>query len=177
MKIAGWVGLALVLGLAGCGQEKDDVRLEQMSCPTVAVAPYARDLVQWRGDGRDLTDLDYRLRVLDVQGSCTRKPSDDNLYVTATVSLDATRGPALAGDGVDATYFVALLRKGEIIQKTTFDLSGKFQPNDDHVTMVDKPMETKLPLSESLAGSDYSLLVGLQLSQTQLDENRAASRR
>ena len=177
MKIAGWVGLAVLLGLAGCGQEKDDIRLQEVACPQLAVPPFARDLVVWDGAGHDLTNLQYRVRVADVTGSCTRKENDSHLYVSAAVRLDALRGPAFAGSGLTARYFVALLRNGQIIQKNEFEIGGNFAPNDDHLSLQDKPVVSTLPISERLTGDDYSLLVGMQLTQAQLDENRAAGRR
>jgi len=177
MRIVGGLGLLLVATLAACGQEPDDIRLQEITCPTVAVPDYGRDLVQWQGNGHDLTNLAYRVRIADAEGNCTRKNRDNNLYTTLTVTLDATRGPALDGREITADYFVAVMRGASIIDKQIYELSGEFPPNTDELTLTGKPVNMTLPISRQLDGGDYTVEVGMQLSQAQLDDNFASSRR
>jgi len=177
MKLSGGFCLLLVLALAACGQEADDIRLAQMTCPSVAVPAYSRDLVQWQGDGHDLTNLAYRLRLSDAQGQCTRKQDNDNLYTSLTVTLNATRGPALAGRAISADYFVAVMRGNDILDKQTYTLSGVFPPNTEQLTLTGMPVTMTLPLSTQVTGGDYTIATGLQLTQAQIDDNRTAQRR
>lgn len=177
MKIVGGLGLALLVCLSACGQEKDDIRLQEISCPAVAVPAFDRDLVQWQGDGHDLTNLAYRVRIADAAGSCTRKNRDNNLYATITVTLAATRGPALVGRAIAAEYFVAVLRNGVIIDKQNYQMSGEFAPNTDQLSLLGKPVTMTLPISENFDGSQYTIATGMQLTQAQLDDNQASARR
>jgi len=177
MKIVGGLGLLLVASLAACGQEADDIRLQEITCPAVAVPPYGRDLVQWQGQDHDLTNLAYRVRIGDAEGSCTRPNRGNSLATTLTVTLAATRGPALAGRGITADYFVAVLRRDQIIDKQVYSLSGEFPPNTDELTLTGKPVTMTLPISDRLDGADYTIETGMQLTQAQIDDNLASSRR
>jgi hypothetical protein len=175
MKIEAGLGLLLVASLAACGQEKDDIRLQEVACPSVAVPAYGGELVQWAGQGHDLSNLAYRIKVSDAEGSCTRKSNNNNLFTKIAVTIDATRGPAMQGRDIAAQYFVAVVRQGQIIDEQTYAVAGSFAPNTDHLTIPNKPVTMTLPISSTLAGSDYSIEVFMQLTQAQIDENRALS--
>ena len=175
--VGGGCALLAILSLSACGQEADDIRLQQMSCPMVAVPDYSRDLVQWQGEGHDLTNLAYHVRIADAAGKCTRKPDNDNLYATFTVSLDATRGPALSGRDIAVSYFVAVMRGSDIIDKQIYPVAATFAPNTDTLSITGKPISMTLPLSTSVSGSDYTIEIGMQLTQAQIDDNQSAARR
>jgi len=177
MKIVGGLGLFAVALLAGCGQEADDIRLQEITCPAVAVPAYGRDLVQWQGDGHDLTNLAYRVRIADAEGSCTQSNRTLNLSTRILVILQATRGPALAGRTITADYFVAVMRQGRIIDKQDYELTGVFPPNTDQLTLPGQPVKMNLPISQQIDGSAYTIEVGMQLTPDQLSDNVTSSRR
>ena len=177
MKIVGGWVLLLVSSLAACGQEPDDIRLQEIKCPAVAVPAYGRDLVQWESSGHDLTNLVYRVRIADAEGTCTRKNRDYNLYSSLTVTLNATRGPALVGRDITADYFVALMRGDEIFDKQIYSVSGEFPPNTDELVLTGQPIKMTFPISSRVDGSDYTIAVGMQLTQAQIDDNKASSLR
>lgn len=176
MRIAALSALAGVMVLAACGQEKDDIRLQEISCPNVAVPPYGRALVQWQGGGHDVTNLAYRVSIADATGSCTRVEGRPVLTARITVSLAAVRGPALKGRSISVPYFVAVVHKGTIIDKQDYVASGVFPDNTESMTLTGQPVSMTLPILGPFDGSSYTIETGMQLTQEQLDENRAAGR-
>ena len=167
----------LAVGISGCGSDSDDLRLGNLSCPAVTVAPFTGDQVKWDGNGRDLTNLVSRTHLADATGTCSRSPGDPAVTTSLTVKLDLLRGPAATSRTIDATYFVAVIRRGQVIDREYYPLSGTFESNSSSLHLEGKPVVSKLPLSDLYKGSDYAIETGLQLSPAELADNQSAQRR
>jgi hypothetical protein len=161
---------AAVLGLAGCSWFGGDSDKDKLVCPTAFVAP---DLDVYRvfrpGGGTTVADIQFGVRVMTVKATC--KQASDGITVDTAITFIAARNdPALQQS--DFTYFVAVADgKRNILTKRTFSLRVVFEGRQKEMRMGDTIVE-HLPLRKVSAGGAYGIVVGLQLSQQELEFNR-----
>ena len=93
--------------------------------------------------------------------------------VSMTVALDLMRGPAAVGRGADLTYFVAVARGQDILDKQDFPVHTEFPANTDVVHVTSAEVVMNLPTTRNESGAAYTVLAGFQLSPAELAANRA----
>jgi hypothetical protein len=167
----------LALALAGCGSTP-----EPPECPPVSVLGDAASLTLFApGPGRDLVDVDFRAELTDLRSGCIYAKEEggaSKLVVAVAPVLVATRGPANEDRKADFQYFVSVVGPdADILNKQLFAVSVTFPGNSTRVDIVqdDPPVSIDLPI-----GADdeeyYQILLGLQLSEDELEYNRRAAR-
>ena len=160
--------LLLTALLAGCGA---NVGAFPPPCPKVGILGDAADLTRFRGNGTDITDTVVDGRITGLGGKCSL---DDlkHLRTVVSVNMDITRGPAAQGRVEDVTYFVSVARGTTILDKRTFTLPVSFPANTDRLRLTGDQIDLVLPVSDTVSGAAYSVLVGFQLTPAQLAFNR-----
>jgi hypothetical protein len=166
-------GLALAMALAGCGSTP-----EPPECPPVSVLSEAASLTLFApGPGRDLVDVDFRAALTDLRSGCIyakEKGGASKLVVAVAPVLVATRGPANEDRKADFQYFVSVVgRDAEILNKQLFPVSVTFPANSTRVDIVqdDPPVSVDLPTGPA-SEAYYQIVLGLQLSEDELEYNR-----
>jgi hypothetical protein len=160
--------------LADCGPKRNEFA---PVCPRPALLAEAADMDRYRpsanpGGGHDLTDLILHGRVAGVTGQCQPGNSRTQLAVALTVSLEMTRGPAMAGREADVQYFVAVTEGETILDKRVFATRVAFPANVDRVTWTSDVASLVLPINSTKSGAAYSILVGFQLTPDELVANQ-----
>jgi hypothetical protein len=140
-------------------------------CPRVSLLNDAEKMTAYRdGPGRDLTDVLYEAKVLDVNWSC--KYLKNRVRVEAVIDIVAQRGPASKGGNAKVPFFVGIIDAGQnIIAKKTFSSEIEFRDGRRRAG-VREEIEQTLFLKEGEGGGDYEIIVGLQLTEQQLKQNR-----
>lgn len=163
--------------LAGCGSDADP-RPPQI-CPRISALGDAAMLTKFAaGTGRDLTDVDHEIRVVDIRYGCQYTEDDDKnpvLAVAVAPVFEADRGPANTNRQARFTYFVAIADpQRTILNKQAFDLQVDFPGNRSRVTVSpdDPPVTVDIPPVPGRSGPDYHVFVGLQLTPDELEYNR-----
>lgn len=169
------IGAALLLPLllAGCGPTRDQFA---PACPTPAFLGVAADVTEFRphpGGGHDLTDLILAGRVTGVGGKCAPGETAATVKAEARVRMSFTRGPAMIGNTADVPYFLAVTEGNRILDKVVRTVRVTFPPNVDRITIVGDPIALLLPVTPTKSAAAYSVLVGFQLTQAELDFNRS----
>ncbi len=144
----------------------------QPICPQVAIV---RDLAEARDYGGEVPDsaqLVSSAKLLNVSGDCTY--DKDTIDISFTLDMLALKGPRLGGDQTSFSYFTAVMKPdGSIltknIQTETFHFSSS-----EHTDQKEEKLHVVIPLSSKmrLAGPDYRVFIGFQLSDNQLEEIR-----
>lgn len=130
------------------------------------------------GPGTDLTDVDYEIRIVDLQYGCQYVEDENNnpiLAVAVAPVFEANRGPANGDRQARFTYFVAIADPQDtILNKQVFDLQVTFPGNRSRVMVspADPPVTIDIPPVAGRSGPDYHVFVGLQLSPNELEYNR-----
>jgi hypothetical protein len=168
---AALVGLAALL--AGCGSTP-----APPECPPVSVIGDAASLTRFApGRGRDLVDVDFRAELTDLRSGCIyakEKEGASKLVVAVAPAMAATRGPANEDRKADFQYFVSVVgADADILNKQLFPVSVVFPGNSTRIDLVqdDPPVSIDLPVAAE-GERYYEILLGLQLSEDELQYNR-----
>ncbi len=140
-------------------------------CPNVALLNDAAKMTRYRdGPGRDLTDVLFEARVQDVKWGC--KYADGRVRVEAMIDIVAQRGPAFGGANAQVPFFVAVIDGAQnIIAKKNFDSEIEFRDGRRRAGVREEIDQTVF-LQEGEHGPEYEIIVGLQVTEQQLQQNR-----
>ncbi len=178
----GTIGAALIvllsmLGVAGCSSS-DEPPPSQI-CPRISALGDAAMLTKFAvGIGRDLTDVDHEIRIVDIRFGCqfTEDENDNPILAVAVAPVfEASRGPANSDRQAQFNYFVAIAdQQRTILNKQTFELRVAFPGNRSRVTISpdDPPVTVDIPPVPGQSGTSYHVFVGLQLTPDELQYNR-----
>ena len=159
--------LVLLLALAGCGFAD---RGPPPPCPTTIPVAEARELTRFVGQGRDLTDVLFEARFLDVTLVCAY--DDGVIEMDMRVRIMAVDGPADRDRKITLTYFVAIATLDrKIVAREEFELEVPFEGNRTRVIAVEE-VAPRIPLRPGQTGADYVIYVGLALTPAELQYNQ-----
>lgn len=177
-QMIGW-GLIILGIFAVVGCSTDEQPPPAQICPRISVLGNAEMLTKFAiGTGRDLTDVDHEVRIVDIRYGCTYTEDETDqpiLAVAVAPVFTADRGPANSDRQARFTYFVAIADpQRAILNKQMFDLQVSFPGNRSRVTVSpdDPPVTIDIPPVAGRLGPDYHVFVGLQLTPDELEYNR-----
>ena len=173
-RIRGIVAVLLLASLAGgCESLGLGTKKPVPPCPPVLVLKNAESLTHYGpGPGRDITDVDFRSRIVDFRGTCDYNDKRTQVDIALNVMFDVRRGPANRGGKAAFDYFVAIPKFYPAPQgKKTFPLSVAFVGNDTRRQVTDQ-VHLKIPLAAKARLDDYAIYLGFQLTPEQLRENK-----
>jgi hypothetical protein len=148
-------------------------------CARAMILADAEQITYFRdGPGRDILDVSYSGRLNRVFADCQYDMNKDRtgvMEVRVYVAIDAERGPANSDRIAPYRYFVTLVDANrEPVAKNVFDLTAQFPGNVTRMVLTDDTVEMKVPIAAGQSGKDFTILVGFQLSESQLEYNRRA---
>lgn len=174
-----FLALALcTLGVAACAGSSE----RAPACPRAAVLNDAATMTRFApGGGRDPLDIDFDVEIVDLASGCQfeRKGRNfDRLVVAVAPVLITTRGPANASRKAEYVYFVSLIDPdGDIVSRQAFPVTIPFSGNQRQLTLRDDdpPVTIDIPLTRVEDAVNYEVLLGLQLTEDELQYNRQRS--
>ena len=176
--------LGLLVLLSGCdtlgigGMTNSDVTLD---CPPVSILSDAALITRYvKGAGKDIVDIDFTGKIIRIKGKCSYEfdsnTGEGAVGIDVITEFKMERGAANKSRQADFEYFVSIMDDdGNILDKQTFSYSAKYWKNRLSVKDVDSPIELSVPLSGGRTGQDFTVYVGFQLSQEELEFNRNQS--
>ena len=189
-KIKRWAGvrfelLGLLLLLSGC----DSLGIGGMTnsydappeCPLVTTLSDAALITRHvEGAGRDIIDIDFTGKIISIKGRCSyefdSETGEGTVEIDVTTKFKIKRGAANKTRRADFQYLVSIVDdNGNILEKQTFPYSVKYSKNRFWVQEADSPIELSVPLRGGKTGQDFTVYVGFQLSQKELEFNRDQS--
>lgn len=147
-------------------------------CPLVSALGDAEIITRFiDGPGRDLIDIDFTGRINNLNGKCFYEIDSDTgegeVRVNINVEFKMVRGAGNKNHQADFDYFVSVLDDGgAVLNKLTFPFTAKYWKNRSFMIGPDEPVELSIPLTGGRTGEDFSIYVGFQLSQEEVDFNR-----
>ena len=173
--------LALAL-LAGCNSTKKlaetlDERQNAGACPAVGSIYDAARIVEFNDGSEDVyTNIRYTGEIIDVRSFC-RYTGDNPLTANLEIEFAFGKGPAADASTHDFGYWVAVTRRnGKVLAKQHYTVSADFGTSklDGTTEKIDK---ITIPRAdESIAGTNFEILVGFDLTDKELEFNRAGKR-
>jgi hypothetical protein len=156
------------LALAGCSNFAG--RANTYTCPASMTVPELQTLVTVV-PGPNGAAIQSSGRINQVTTECDRE-GDTGVASKVTIEFAGLRTtPAI--NQISLPYFVALAdATGNILGKQQYTETLGFAP-DAQVTKALDNVTVHIPLKNAQLGNVYTLVVGFQLTQSQLDYNRA----
>ncbi|MEO0391734.1 MAG: hypothetical protein AAF213_00650 [Pseudomonadota bacterium] len=160
------IGL-LGMMIVACTSADDDPR----ACPRVAILQDAATVTVFSEPGAlDMTDVLARGALSNIRGGC--EYFDDEVEVAFDVTLSAERGPALDASQFSFDYFVTILTpSGAVYAKEVFRTPVSFPSGVFRAGALESLSQT-IPLQSGADGRGFSILIGFQLTQHQVEYNR-----
>jgi hypothetical protein len=159
-----------VLALAACGSAEPELP-PAPACPAALLLDGAARISTYRAGAEGRADaLRYIAVLTDLSSSC-RYYSDDTgegVEVDLSFKLIAERGPALSGTE-EVTYFVATVGPGnQIVSRDVLSGDLPFTGDAERVGLSED-LTLRLPSITAGQGGAYTLYVGFQLDDAQLE--------
>ena len=177
------IAVALALTVGGCGAV-DEIKSSIFGadefappCPSVAILTDAQSLANFKpGVGRDLTDVTFNARFVDVISSCVYKQKDEQFVgvdITLQAVFEAERGPADRSRSGAFKYFVAIPQFYPNPQgRSEFAMKVGFPSNRSKLRISDAPVTINIPINAQRSGANYDVYVGFVLDKSQIELNR-----
>jgi hypothetical protein len=174
--------LALAL-VAGCSSTRNlaesfDTRQNAGACPPVGSVYDAARIVEFR-DGSDelFDDIRFTGEITDVRSFC-RYTGDNPLSAELEVDFAFGKGEAADANSHEFSYWVAVTRRnGKVLAKEYYTVRADFPGNsvlDGATARIDR---ITIPRAdETIAGTNFEILVGFDLTEQELEFNRAGKR-
>lgn len=169
----GWRGaLALVplgaLALAGCASDQGPAP-QAPACPSALILQGAERTAAYApGADPSPSALQHMAVLTNLATAC--RFVEDGVDVDLAFDLIVERGPAMAGDAAELTYFVATLGPGEeVLAKQLLSSEIAFETEERVAGMVEQ-LTYRLPSVIAGQGQDYLIYLGFQLDPAELDQ-------
>lgn len=172
---------SVLLGLAACQSGSDigaafDTRQNVGACPPAGAMYQSARIVQFNGEEQVFNNVEYTGEVVDVRLYC--RYADDN-PVRAEVEIDFAfgKGPAARSNRHDYGYWIAVTRRsGKVLNKEYFTVRADF--SDGPVTGASELIqEIVIPRADgSVSGANFEVLIGFDLTESQLTYNQEGRR-
>lgn len=161
---------AFGVGLASCA----NLQGPKPVCPETAILAGTDEINIYKpGRGRDLTDIEFTARFVEASNKCSYDEDDRLLTVDNRFTIIAERGPAAKNFQVEFPIYVALTRTNkQMIDKRQYPVLVRFPEGVDRMEVHEGVNGTKIFLEKGEKGDHFEILVGFQLSRSQLDQNR-----
>jgi hypothetical protein len=153
--------------LAACGSSRD--KDKAADCPSALIAPNLDSYTVARPGATNPQDIQFGVKLASARAGCHGEKG--GVRVDTAIDFVVIRTDPQFRSG-DFTYFVAISDRAQnILAKENFALRVDFAQKQDRIRITDTITE-HLPLKDPASAGSYVVLVGLQLSQQQLDTNR-----
>jgi hypothetical protein len=155
--------------LAACASKEETPTPPPPVCPSALILQGAERTAAYAGNATERPDaLEHLAVVTNLSSAC--RFDEAGVDVDLAFDLIVESGPALAGDAVELTYFVATLAAdGEVLAKQLLTSEITFE-DQEQVAGVAEQLTYRLPGVTAGQGPDYVVYVGFQLDQAELDQ-------
>jgi hypothetical protein len=141
-----------------------------MACPSIGLLRDTARLSRFAPGGYSIRDLEVEGVVTGVKSTCRFDSAHRRVRMAVTIQITGREGPAFAGGSVDLPFFVAVVRRGEIIlAKRVFQSRLIF--GEQPLVSTTENMATEVSLAPGTTTADYEVLVGFQLTPAELEYN------
>jgi hypothetical protein len=168
---------ALLVGCQSKVADAFDSRQNAGPCPPMgSVYDVARYVEFTSGTDETYPNITYTAEIADVRMFC-RYAGRDPLVAQMEIDFAFGKGDGARSDRHTYPYFVAVTRRnGKVLAKEYFNVEadfngGKLAGKTESIARIEIPR-----LDESIAGSNFEIVVGFDLTPEQLVFNRAGKR-
>jgi len=177
--------LLMSFSLAGCQVAErvfEEVPDNPGACPSALSLYDAHRSVEFASQasyegGALYSDVTFTGEVLAVRSLC-RYYEDRPILANLEIDMGFGRGPAAVGDTHTYRYFIAVTRRDTVvIHRETFPITVRFPAGEDRVFLQETIDQITIPrANEDIAGDNFEIIVGFELTPDQVAWNRTGQR-
>ena len=161
--------VALALAANAAAKTKTQARAKPQACPSVSILADATRLTQMQAG-----HIDLKAEIREPELTCAvadgKAKSKLSFWVKSAISPNSDVTPR------NVPYFVAIISEGRVIGKEVFDLAIPFTDGTRKLSVKEKVAHIDIPVAPGKTAEDYSVTIGFQLTEEQVNYNRTASR-
>ncbi len=136
----------------------------------VAIVPQLAQASQFGDNGSGYSDVAYTASLSGIASHCTFE--GHGISIDANFRLMAQQGPLGHGGTLDFPYFVAIVDPaGTVLAKSVFSTPLTLTPTQARIGSKES-VHDYIPLEDKTAAGDYSVVIGFQLDDRQVQFNR-----
>ncbi|GIU67968.1 hypothetical protein PsB1_2122 [Candidatus Phycosocius spiralis] len=145
-------------------------------CPAVRVLYDAQRFVELDGAER-FENVGYTGEILNVRSVC-RYVGSDPITIFMQLNMAFGKGPKAVGSSKVVNYWVSVTRKDiAVISRQTYKQNIVIPSGSDRIFTQSLPIVIKIPrANKDIAGANFEVLVGFELTPNQLEFNRNGKR-
>jgi hypothetical protein len=146
------------------------------TCPAVRVLYDAQRFVELDGPER-FDNVGFTGEIGRIESSC-RYLGNDPITISLQMDMAFGKGPKAAGTTKDVVYWVSVTRKDlALISRERFTQRVTFPAGGDRVSLVSPVTQVTIPrANKDIAGNNFEVFVGFELTDAQLEFNRDGKR-
>ena len=172
--------LALVGMVAGCSSVREAMRTDRnpAPCPAAFALYDASRKVDFVDGQERFASVGFTAEIEGVRSLCFYDGEGGPILANLEIDMSFGRGPMAEGQRHQYPFFVAVTRKNlTVIDKQVFNADVRFARGETRVMQTETLREIRIPrAAESVAGSNFEILVGFELDEAELEFNRAGKR-
>lgn len=146
-------------------------------CPAMGVLYDASRVIEFDGTDERFASIAWTGEMRGVRGLC-RYVGEEPIVMNLKLNLAFGRGPMAQGNKHTYRYWVAVTRKDRLpLSKQYFEIPVTFSGGADREALDLELERIVIPrANENVAGGNFEILVGFDLTEPQLAFNRAGKR-
>lgn len=166
------MAVILSASLIGCTSEK-----KLSECPGVSVLVDTGTLPVMRTpDSNAPTDVVYTAQILDAKRDCDMPKYTKHVDASVDIHFRAERPKPGDAASYKVPYFVAITNEGKVLAKQQFWVQFAFDQGATTVDFTDAVSSLSLTVARDKRAAEYGIIVGFQLTKSQLAYNRKVGR-
>ena len=179
MRIFALSTVFLALGACQSGSgigDAFDTRQNAGACPPAGAVYNASRVVAFDSETQRFSTVTYTGEVVDVRLYC-RYAGTDPVRAELEIDFAFGKGPAANGNRRDYGYWIAVTRRsGKVLNKEFFTVSADF--SEGPVTSETELIQSiVIPRAdESVSAANFEVLIGFDLTESQLEYNKQGRR-
>lgn len=151
-----------------------------LQCPNYFILEDAAALTKFRdGPGRDITDVEYRAQIGEMELACLTdvdyESNTGNMTIEVSPIIAAEMGPANQTETATLPYFVVVTDTNKkILYREELAVNISFKLNKTQVIFKAPPTSIIIPITPTIRNKYYLIYSGFELTREQVEDNRKA---
>lgn len=171
-RVCAAMAVLLTVSLIGCTSQR-----KLAECPSVSVLVDTGALpVMRNAESNNPADLVYTARILDAKRDCDMPKYTRHVDASVDIHFEAERSKPGEATSYKVPYFVAITNEGKVLAKQQFWVQFAFDQGATTADFTDSVNSLSLTVARDKRAADYGIIVGFQLTKSQLAYNRRVGR-
>ncbi len=169
--------IAAAVSLSGCDTWRSAVNYIRSDsatvCPDVSILANTAVIPAFDPRaGADPSNVVYTAQLMGLKSRCDFSKKDNQIDANVHLFIKVSRAPGGEAAHYKVPYYIAVTSAGEIVDKQIHWLEFDFPKASANLKLDELVDSVIIPVARDKKSYEYHMLIGFQLTQTQLDYNK-----